>query len=453
MPRWDVLIVDDDEEMCRLLAEHLAREKLGTSYVLSGEAALRHLEREPCDLVVTDLRLGETVVTELLPEMKRLRPELPIIVITAFGTLDSAVKAMKLGACDYITKPFPLEALTLAVRRALEHRDLEHEVRELRRKLGATTGGGPRLVGRSPAIVQVRELIPRVAGSSASVLITGESGVGKEVVARAIHAASPRVQAPFLPVNCAAIPETLLESELFGHVRGAFTGAAGERRGIFAEAHGGTVFLDEVAEMSPALQAKLLRVLQDGEVRPVGQSRPVNVDVRIIAATNREPEEEVEEGRLREDLYYRLNVFHIDLPPLRERREDILLLAEELMARAASEQGAEPPALSPEVRRLFFEYPWPGNVRELDNVMRHALALASGKLVGVEDLPARLRGHSQQRSLLGKAAGSRLRLADLERLYILEVLKGEGGSRTRAAEVLGLDRKTLYRKLKSYGQS
>jgi transcriptional regulator with PAS, ATPase and Fis domain len=299
----------------------------------------------------------------------------------------------------------------------------------------------------------VRELIPRVAGSSASVLITGESGVGKEVVARAIHAASPRVQAPFLPVNCAAIPETLLESELFGHVRGAFTGASSERRGLFAEAHGGTVFLDEVAEMSPALQAKLLRVLQDGEVRPVGQSRPVNVDVRIIAATNREPEEEVEEGRLREDLYYRLNVFHIDLPPLRERREDILPLAEELMARAASEQGTEPPALSPEARRLFLEYPWPGNVRELDNVMRHALALASGKLVGVEDLPPRLRGHSQQRSLLRQAAGSRLRLADLERLYILEVLKAEGGSRTRAAEVLGLDRKTLYRKLKSYDQT
>ena len=453
MAKRRVLIVDDDEEMGKLLAEHLDRERLSTSYVTSGEELLRRLADEPCDLVVSDLRIGETTeATDLLPDIFRLRPRLPIIIITAFGTLDSAVKAMKLGAFDYITKPFPLEALSLAVRRALEHRELEHEVAELRRKLGEANDGGVQIYGRSPAIVQLRMMIERVAVSNANILITGESGVGKEVVARMVHQASARAQEPFIPINCAAIPETLLESELFGHTRGAFTGAAGERRGLFAEADGGTLFLDEIAEMAPGLQAKLLRVLQDGEVRPLGQSRALRVDVRVIAATNRVPEEEMAEGRLREDLYYRLSVVHLEVPPLRERREDILPLAETLMVQAADEHGRETPSLSEEVRRLLLEYPWPGNVRELDNVMRHALALAQGTEIGLEELPPRVRGHREQRSLLGRAASSRLRLADMERLYILEVLKAEGGSRTRAADALGLDRKTLYRKLKSYGQ-
>jgi DNA-binding NtrC family response regulator len=448
-----VLIVDDDEEMCRLLAEHLDRELLSTSYVTSGEELLRRLAEEPCDLVVSDLRIGETTeATDILPDIFRLRPRIPVIIITAFGTLDSAVRAMKLGAFDYITKPFPLEALTLAVRRALEHRELEHEVQELRRKLGESSDARVQILGRSPAIVQLRAMIDRVAVSNANILITGESGVGKEVVARTVHRASARAAEPFVPINCAAIPETLLESELFGHTRGAFTGASGERRGLFAEADGGTLFLDEIAEMAPGLQAKLLRVLQDGEVRPLGQSRALRVDVRVIAATNRVPEEEMAEGRLREDLYYRLSVVHLEVPPLRERREDILLLAESLMAQAAAEHDRETPALSDEVRRLLLEYPWPGNVRELDNVMRHALALAQGAEIGLGELPPRVRGHREQRSLLGRAAASRLRLADLERLYILEVLKAEGGSRTRAADALGLDRKTLYRKLKSYGQ-
>ncbi len=451
MPRWNILILDDDEEMCRLLAEHLSREKLHTSYVLSAEEALKHVENTACDLMVTDLRIGETVVTDLLPDFLRMRPGLPIIIITAFGTLDSAVQAMKLGAVDYITKPFPLAALSLSVERALEHRKLENEVRELRRKLGAE-GAATRLVGRSPAIVRLRDLIGRVAGANANILITGESGVGKEVVARAIHGASPRAGAPFLPINCAAIPETLLESELFGHARGAFTGAAGDRRGLYAEADGGTLFLDEVAEMAPGLQAKLLRVLQDGEVRPLGQSRSVKVDVRVIAATNRNPDEEMADGRLREDLYYRLSVLHLEVPPLRDRGEDILLLAEELLAKAAAEQGLQPPALNPEVRRILLDYSWPGNVRELDNVMRHAIALASGPVIGVDTLPPRLRGHARERPLLGRAVSGRLKLAELERLYVLEVIKAEGGSRTRAATILGLDRKTLYRKLKSYGQ-
>jgi two-component system response regulator HydG len=402
--------------------------------------------------MVTDLRLGDTVVTDLLPDFLRARPNLPIIIITAFGTLDSAVKAMKLGAVDYITKPFPLEALSLSAKRALEHRELEHEVRELRRKLGEE-GAAARLVGRSPAIARLRDLIGRVAAANSNVLITGESGVGKEVVARSIHAASTRAEAPFLPINCAAIPETLLESELFGYTRGAFTGAQTDRRGLFTAADGGTIFLDEVAEMSSALQAKLLRVLQDGEVRPLGQSRATKVDVRVIAATNRNPEEEMGEGRLREDLFYRLSVLHIEVPPLRDRREDILLLAEELLARAAAELGAAPPlTLNSEVRRILLDYSWPGNVRELDNVMRHALALANGPEVGVESLPPRLRNQDRERSFIGRATAARLNLAELERLYILEVLKEAGGSRTQAATVLGLDRKTLYRKLKSYGQ-
>jgi two-component system response regulator HydG len=448
-----VLIVDDDEEMCRLLAEHLTREKLATSYVTNGEDLMRRLAEQSCDLVVSDLRLDETTeLTDLLPDLLRLRPGMPVIIITAFGTLDSAVKAMKLGAFDYITKPFPLEALTMAVRRALEHRELEHEVKELRRRLGEVGDAGVQLLGRSPVIVSLREMIRRLAVSNANLLITGESGVGKEVVARTVHRTSPRGQAPFLPINCAAIPETLLESELFGHARGAFTGASGERRGLFAEADGGTLFLDEIAEMAPGLQAKLLRVLQDGEVRPLGQTKAINVDVRVIAATNRVPEEEMAEGRLRPDLYYRLSVVHLEVPPLRDRREDILLLTEDLMARAAAEYGRERPVLSPEVRRVLLEYPWPGNVRELDNVIRHALALAPGNLIDVGELPPRLRGHREQRTLLGGATSSKLKLADLERLYILEVLKAEGGSRTRAADVLGLDRKTLYRKLKSYGQ-
>jgi DNA-binding NtrC family response regulator len=403
------------------------------------------------DVVVSDLRMPDLDGFDLLRDIKATEPSPHIIVITAFGSIDTAIKAVKLGAYDYITKPFEVEALVLAVEKALGERGLRRELARLRREV-ARPYGLENIVGKSTSMQEIFGLVTRLSGSTASVLVTGESGTGKELVARAIHYNSPRAKRPFVAVNLAAIPETLIESELFGYKRGAFTDARTDHSGLFVEADGGTIFLDEIGELSPPLQAKLLRVLQERELRPLGATRSEKVDVRVVAATNRDLEARMRTGLFREDLYYRLNVIHVAIPPLRARPEDIVPLAEHFLA-AARQRGASGHArtISPHAAKALLAYPWPGNVRELENVIERAVALSDAEAIGLDDLPPQVKERRSSDMLAGPLARG-LTLAELEREYIERVLAAEGGNKTRAAARLGLDRKTLYRKLEEYAK-
>jgi DNA-binding NtrC family response regulator len=375
------------------------------------------------------------------------RPDIPVVVVTAFGSLETAVAAIRAGAYDFVTKPVDLDALVLVLERAVQHRALREEVRRLRVALGDVSADGG-VVGDSQALRRVYELIDRVADSDASVLITGESGTGKEVAARALHARSRRHGGPFVAINCAAMPEQLLESELFGHARGAFTDAKAARTGLFIKANGGTLFLDEVGELPLALQPKLLRALQERTVRPVGGDSEVPFDARIVAATNRDLELAVEEGRFREDLYYRLNVIGLELPPLRARGNDVLLLAQRFLEHFATRGGKRVVGLSPAAAQRLLVYSWPGNVRELQNCIERAVALTSYEQLTVEDLPERIRDYRAPSNLPSEGDLSELvSLEEMERRYIQRVLDAVGGSRTLASRLLGVDRKTLYRKL------
>jgi two-component system response regulator HydG len=377
-------------------------------------------------------------------------PSPHVITITAFGSIDTAIRAVKLGAFDYITKPFEIDQLVLSVDKALAERALRSELARLRAEVQRGYRMGD-IVGKSAAMREVFDLIRRLSTSAATVLVTGESGTGKELVARSIHEGSPRKGRPFVPLNCAAIPDSLLESELFGHKRGAFTDARADRAGLFIEAHGGTLFLDEIAELSPSLQAKLLRVLQEGEIRPLGASRAERVDVRVIAATNKDLEPRLKSGAFREDLFYRLNVIHIHLPPLRERAEDLLALSEHFLAAASARAGKEVRALHESAKKALLAHPWPGNVRELENTIERAVALCESGVIRAEDLPASVRERRAAEADAQLTALARgLTLAEVEREYIQRVLTAEGGNKTRAAQRLGLDRKTLYRKLEEY---
>jgi DNA-binding NtrC family response regulator len=365
-------------------------------------------------------------------------------MMTAFGSIDSAVEAMRGGAFDYITKPFKTDAVLGALGRALERRALEGENRRLRRALERASSFGD-LIGASPAMQEIFALIRKIAHSRGSVLITGESGTGKEVVARTVHLTSASKQGPFVPINCTAMPEGLLESELFGHVRGAFTGAHTTKKGLFEEASGGTLFLDEIGDMAPGLQSKLLRVLQDQEIRPVGGNRGVRVDVRIVAATNKDPREEIQEGRFRMDLFYRLNVIPIHIPPLRERREDIPLLAEHFIRKHAGKGNVR---LSAEALDQLTRLPWEGNARELENSIERALALCSGAQIGVEDLPSASSSGEPafEDNLLRVAASESWTLRQLADRYTEEVLERTKGNKVKAAQILGINRRTLYRR-------
>jgi DNA-binding NtrC family response regulator len=442
-----LLIVDDDGAMRQML-ESLFREQGFTTEVAdSVDAALERVRETEIDVVLSDIKMPGRSGIELVGELRRLRPETPLVLMTAFGSIDSAVEAMRAGAFDYITKPFEPEAVLFSIERALERRALEEENRELRRALDRTTSLGD-LIGRSPAMRDIVALIRKVANSRSSVLITGESGTGKEVVARTIHFASPRAARPFIPINCTAIPEGLLESELFGHVRGAFTGAHTTKRGLFEKANGGTLFLDEIGDMGPGLQSKLLRVLQDREIRAVGGMQSVKVDVRIVAATNKDLAQEIEAGRFREDLFYRLNVIPIHIPPLRERPEDIPALVEAFLRRH-DESGRR--SVSQAALEKLMACPWRGNARELENAIERALALSDADVVEVDALP--LGGASEgnaaassDESFLMDAAKRHLSLRDLEERYIDEVLRATGGNKVQAARILGIDRKTLYRR-------
>jgi DNA-binding NtrC family response regulator len=443
--RW-VLVVDDDLAMREMLASLFREHGYRVSEAARADEAVAQLAETDFDAVLSDIRMPGRSGIEMVGDVKRIRPGTPVILMTAFGSVDSAVEAMRAGAFDYVTKPFEPEAVIFALERALERRALEEENRELRRAVERTASLGE-LIGTSPAMRDIAALIRKIAHNRSSVLITGESGTGKEVVARTIHFHGSRAGQPFVPINCTAIPEGLLESELFGHVRGAFTGAHASKRGLFEKATGGTLFLDEIGDMGLGLQSKLLRVLQDREVRPVGGTQSLKIDVRIIAATNRDLQEEMRTGRFREDLYYRLAVIPIHIPPLRERPEDIPALAEGFLERHDEERRHR---LTPEAMDRLMAHAWRGNARELENVIERALALAETDEIGPGDLPlAGAPGETSARSvesLVSSSAQRHLTLRELEDLYIDEVLRRTGGNKVRAAMLLGIDRKTLYRR-------
>ncbi|AKF04045.1 Response regulator of zinc sigma-54-dependent two-component system [Sandaracinus amylolyticus] len=446
-----MLCVEDDPAMGALLVKELGRRGFGVRHVRSANDALAAVEVEDYDAVVSDVRLGGMTGLELCERLVARRPELPVILITAFGDLDTAIAAIRAGAHDFLPKPFELEELAIRVTRAAELRALRAEVRRLREGI-VTPAGIEEMIGEHATMQRVVAMIQRVASSEAPVLIAGETGTGKELVARALHARSPRAAGPFVAVNCAALPEALLESELFGHTKGAFTDARAPRAGLFVEASGGTLFLDEIAEMPLALQAKLLRALQEHTVRPVGSDREVAFDARIVSATHRDLESRVADGEFRDDLYYRLNVLQVRLPALRERGSDVLLIANHALKRIAQRSGKPVRGIAPEAARKLLAYDWPGNVRELMNAMERAVALAEYDDVTVADLPEKIQAFTRSHVLVAADDPNELLpLDEIERRYILRVIEAVGGNRTRAAEILKVDRKTLYTKLKSYG--
>jgi len=451
-----ILIVEDDAAMRDLLTEELADAGFEVEAAGGASAGLELARLERFDLIITDLRMPEMDGFDLIRGVMAL-PEPPhVVMITAFGSIETAIRAVKLGAYDYITKPFEIEELLLVADKALGERALRHKVARLQREVEERFGL-TNIIANSQSMRDVVALVQRIAPSTASVLVTGESGTGKELIARAIHYNSARTNGPFVGVNLAAVPEGLIESELFGHKKGAFTDARNDKPGLFLEADGGTIFLDEIGELALPLQAKLLRVLQEHEVRPLGATKNQRVDVRVVAATNKNLEVMLADGSFREDLYYRLNVIHLDLPPLRARPEDIVPLAEHILAQFAARDRSNqrPPRqmrLSPEAQHLLLAYHWPGNVRELMNVLERGLALCQGELIADEDLPPQVR-EKRPADFLGAAVARRMSLAQLEREFIERVLEDEAGNKTRAAQRLGLDRKTLYRKLDEYAKA
>ena len=441
-----IFVVDDDTSSRELLTRILASAGHQVTALQDGREALERLggPAGPPDLVVSDIRMGDLDGLQLTDALRQRAPDTPVILVTAFGNIDGAMDAIRRGAVDYISKPYDVDGIQLVVARALQQRRLAMENRALRRDL-RDKYRLENVVGRSEAMLQVYKTAARVAATDATVLIQGESGTGKELVARAIHASSPRAQRPFVAVDCGAIAEGVLESELFGHARGAFTGAQATRRGLFEEADHGTLFLDEIGDVGPNLQARLLRALQEGTIRRVGTNEPIAVDVRVVAASNKDLTTAVKEGRFREDLFYRLNVVPIRIPPLRDRREDIPLLAEHFAAKHGRAEGA---AISPGARDLLVAYDWPGNVRELENVVARALALNPSGVILAEDLPEHVRGaRATVAGLAGVPVDDRPTLDELDRRYAARVLQETAGNKTRAAEILGIDRKTLYRLL------
>ncbi|MET0516091.1 MAG: sigma-54 dependent transcriptional regulator [Nitrospiraceae bacterium] len=441
-----ILIVDDDTEMRELVRDVLQDRGHTCSCAGSGREALQQLRQEEYAVILTDLRMKGMLGTELLAEVKREHPDIGVILMTAFGSIETAVEAMKHGASDYLVKPVKNDELIRVVERVMREASLRREVSRLRKEVHKEYSFH-QILGKSKAMQAIFDLIRRVSDSPTNVLITGESGTGKELVAKAIHYNSDRRDAPFVPVNCAAIPEQLLESELFGHMRGAFTDAKADRRGLFEEAQKGSIFLDEISELPLMLQAKILRAIQEKEIRRVGATRAVPVDVRIIAATNLNLSEEVKNKRFREDLYYRLNVIELKLPPLRERREDIPLLVHSFLKKCGEVRGKPVKGLSEPALAMLVDYAWPGNVRELENVIERAVTLCRGEGIIPEDLPSTIQGSRGDRRVLDDAVERTLPLHEVEKEYIAKILEKTGGNKYQAAQVLGIDRKTLYRKL------
>jgi two-component system, NtrC family, response regulator AtoC len=449
-----VLIVEDDEALGSLLLEEVRDSGLEGQWAPAAEEAEKLIERKWPDLVVCDLRLPGMDGLSFLKKIREKAPDYApgFLIITAFGTIPKAVEALKAGAEDFLTKPLDLEHFILSVKRILERKHLREVVSQMKGLLGTDSFHG--IYGRSTSMRQLFEQIRQVAGAQGHVLITGESGSGKELVARAIHEESPRAGGPFLPVNCAGIPENLLESEFFGHAAGSFTGARKSRQGLFAEAQEGSLLLDEISEMPLFLQAKLLRVLQDGKLRRLGDNREFQVDVRVLAATHRDLEEEVRLGHFREDLFFRLETFTLQIPPLRERGEDVELLAGRFLQEFTLALDKRIKGFSSEALSRISEYPFPGNVRELKNAVERAVTFAPGKLIRTEHLPARIRDFQPEPGSepagvydASEINGKLMPIAEIERRYINYVLKRVGGNKRRAAGILGIGRRTLYRRL------
>ena len=445
-----VIICDDEVEILRYLSKILTAKGLDVEMFSSGTALMEYLDnrgREESDLLLLDVKMPDLDGIEILQRIKRLKMEIPVVIMTAYASINSAIEAMKLGAYDYVTKPFPKEKIFGILDKVIERKELLKENSALKDELGMAAGASP-LIFASESFREVHEMALLVAQSDSNVVVLGESGTGKELIAGLIHANSPRSAERVLTINCAALSETLLESQLFGHVRGAFTGAISHQKGLLEAANNGTLFLDEVAEMSPAIQAKLLRVLQQGDFIPVGDTKSKTVDIRFLAATNKDLEEEVRQKRFREDLYFRLNVISIYLPPLRERSEDVELLARHFLKKHAGRMKRDISGFTPEALQLLKSYHWPGNVRELENAIERAAILTRGALIMAETLPVWRSSPAAEPPRLEKRLVS---LETVEREHILHVLKAAGNNKSRAAKILDIARRTLDRKIEEFG--
>lgn len=444
-----ILLVEDEMNMAKMQAKILQRKSYAVETACNGREALRLLDQSAFDVVITDLKMPVMDGMQLLRAMNAKERGCQVIVLTGHGTIESAVEAMQLGAVDYLTKPCNPDELLIKVDKLLETKRLREEVAQLRREVRAYKRFGE-LIGQSPAMRQIYTIIGAVKANKSTVLITGESGTGKELVARTIHQKGPWADRPFVAINCGAMSETLLDSQLFGHKRGAFTGAIAEHNGVFQAANGGTLFLDEISEIPLALQVKFLRAIQEREVTPLGSSKPVKVDVRLIAASNRNLEEEVKKGTFRDDLFYRLNVVPIHLPPLRERREDIPLLIEHFIATFSTEYKVEPKKISADALEKLVSYSWPGNIRELQNVIERVFALSQSNEITLADLPGPIAGF-EVKPVDFEEMAELPTLEDMERSLIRAALRKSRGNKNEAARILAIDRQRLYRKIEKYG--
>lgn len=443
-----ILVIDDEQSMCELIEIDLRLRGLQVDWFTDATQAISAIDHNNYDVVLTDIRMPGTTGLQLCQQLTEFRPDMPVVLMTAFGSLETAVSAMRAGAYDFITKPIEMDLLAITVRRAIDHHRLTEQVRLLKESGQAVRSFGD-MIGSSPAMQKLYDQLERVAVSDAGVLITGESGTGKELVSRSIHAHSRRAEKPFVAINCAALSEALLESELFGHVKGAFTDARSERRGLFLEADGGTLLLDEMGEMPMSMQVKLLRTLEERVLRPVGSDKELPFDVRVICATNRDLESAVSDGKFREDLFYRINVIGLHLPPLRSRGTDVLRLAEHFLKQFSTAENKHVTDLAEGVAEKLLQYHWPGNIRELRNVMERAVALTRHDKITVADLPEKITNYQSNQILIdGLDPEELVSLEELERRYITHVLEATGGNQSQAARILGLDRKTIYRKLK-----
>jgi len=445
-----ILVVDDEQGILDTLRILLKNEGFEVATAQGGKAGLEALKNSAPDIVLTDLRMPQVTGIEILAAVKEQDPETPVVLMTAQASLQSAIQAVNSGAFHYVQKPFSNDEIVALCKRAAEVRRLKSENKQLKQEIRRREQSvRVKPLGKSRVFTDILRLAEQVAPTESTVLIQGESGTGKEVIARYLHELSARVEGPFLSLNCGALPESLLESELFGHVKGSFTGAVRDKQGLFAAARGGTFFLDEIGEMSPATQVKLLRVLQEREAIPVGGTEAIAVDVRVVAATNRDLEDEIKRGRFRTDLYYRLNVINIHLPPLRDRPEDIEELATEFLIRIARERGEEPKSLTQETMEVILGYDWPGNVRELENALERAVTLTKADTIQRSAIPDKISERKAE-PLVADRTHKNPPLDVIEQAYITWVLQAEGGNKTRAAEVLGIDPSTLYRKLSRY---
>jgi DNA-binding NtrC family response regulator len=445
-----ILVVDDESGILQTLQILLKNEGFDVTTAQGGKAGLEALKAHAPDIVLTDVRMPQVTGIDILAAVRQQDPETPVILMTAQASLQTAIQAVNEGAFYYIQKPFSNDDMVAICRRAADYRNLRAENKQLKQEIRRRERSGlVKPLGKSRPFSDVMRLAEQVAPTESTVLIQGESGTGKEVIARYIHELSARSEGPFLSLNCGALPESLLESELFGHVKGSFTGAVRDKQGLFAAARGGTFFLDEIGEMSPATQVKLLRVLQEREAIPVGGTEAVPLDVRVVAATNRDLEEEIKRGRFRTDLFYRLNVIAIHLPPLRDRRDDIPIFVDAFLKRIAKEHGEEPKSLAPDALEVIMAYDWPGNVRELENALERAVVLVKANVIPLSAVPTKVTERKAE-PLVTEEVRTNPTLDVIEQAYITWVLNAEGGNKTRAAEVLGIDPSTLYRKLSKY---